>query len=63
MRQIRAIQALRWNYRWQGVCVVLGARVNVPGTDLKPQRGWWLVLRYPSTVRHWQHAVAEGVIW
>lgn len=33
MRQIRAIQALRWNYRWQGVCVVLGARVNAATLD------------------------------
>lgn len=59
---IHAIRALRWNYRWSGVWMVLSARkITVPGHGVYGP-GWWLVLRHPGLVADWQHAVAEGAV-
>ena len=61
MRQIRAIRALRVNYRWRGVCVWLRSTVRIPGHG--EDRGWRWVLLRPTTVRNFMEAVADGVIF
>lgn len=75
MSQVRAIRALRLNYRWRGVRVWLLARHWYRWTSQPPYmrvrcsqavatwtpRGWWLVLRYPSLVIASQTLLAEGV--
>lgn len=57
--RVRAVKALRMNYRWRGVWVWLRADVSVPGTPFRG-RGWKLVLRHPERVIDMQHALAEG---
>lgn len=64
MKQIGAIRALRWNYRWSGVWVWLKARHRLTSSHLREVylRGWVLVLVCPTAVRNSQHALAEGIV-
>lgn len=73
MIRVRALLAIRENYTWQGVRVVLKARVPLyvalnytkRGLSRKPGeytvRTWWLLLVDPKAVLAWQGGLAEGV--
>ena len=69
MKRLRAVLAIKENYRWKGVWAVL--RAPVPeyvrhnyrhDYPLTPgMKTWQLVLTAPDAVVGWQTGVAEGV--
>jgi hypothetical protein len=68
VKRIRAIKAIKQNYRWRGVWVVLRApvpeyvRLNFVDFPLSPgARTWLIVILFPDVVIGWQGALAEGV--
>ncbi len=55
MTRVRAIQALRLNYKWRGVYLWLKGRKKSTG-----ERGWRQVWSDPEKVIQEQHAIADG---
>jgi hypothetical protein len=63
MRQIKAIRALRMNYRWRGVYMWLKDRYTYTDGlgNYSQLRGWQLILWHADDIRAEQEAIAEGV--
>jgi hypothetical protein len=63
VKRLRALRALRWNYRWRGVLVWLRARHQYEDgcAHWTIASGWWWLLHRPDLVYGEQLAIAEGV--